>query len=232
MRKMKVQEMHESLDRAARLSDTSRVEAFSDGVFAIIITLLVLDLRPPAVAPGQLLAGLLAQWPTYLAFMTSFLYVGVVWLNHHAAFDRIRRIDRGLHWANLGILFTTTLLPFPTAVISKAVQADNPADARTAVGLYALIGVLLCASWLVFFRYLSRHPRLFEHDIEARFFERECVRGWVGVILYTTAGMLGYALTPAFALAIFFAVPIFYAFTSHGLLFELSPIVEPIARRP
>jgi uncharacterized membrane protein len=228
---MKVQKMSEAPDRAARLSDTSRVETFSDGVFAIVITLLVLDLRPPAVPPGQLLAALLEQWPTYLAFVTSFLYVGVVWLNHHAAFDRIRRIDRGLHWANLGILFTTTLLPFPTAVISKAIRSDNPADARTAVGLYALIGVLLCASWLVFFRYLSRHPRLFEHDIEARFFERECIRGWAGVILYATAGVLGYALTPAVALAIFLAVPIFYAFTSHGLLYELPVIVHPVARR-
>lgn len=83
MRELKVQEMSEAPDRAARLSDTSRVEAFSDAVFAIVITLLVLDLRPPAVAPGQLLAGLLAQWPMYLAFVTSFLYIGVVWLNHH-----------------------------------------------------------------------------------------------------------------------------------------------------
>ena len=131
MQRMKAQGENEAPDRAARLSDTSRVEAFSDGVFAIVITLLVLDLRSPAVPPGQLLAGLLAQWPVYLAFVTSFMYVGVVWLNHHAAFDRIRRIDRGLHWANLGILFTTTLLPFPTAVISKAIQAGDPADART-----------------------------------------------------------------------------------------------------
>ena len=84
------------------LSDTARVEAFSDGVLAIVITLLVLDLRVPAHEPGKLLDGLLDEWPTYVAFVTSFLYVGIVWLNHHAAFRRIRLVDRGLHWVNLG----------------------------------------------------------------------------------------------------------------------------------
>ena len=71
--------MNEPEDRVTWLSDTARVEAFSDGVFAIIITLLVLDVRTPKVEPGQLLFGLLQQWPTYLAYVTSFLYVGVVW---------------------------------------------------------------------------------------------------------------------------------------------------------
>ena len=90
-------------------ADTGRAEAFSDGVIAIIITLLVLDLRPPGGEPGGLLRGLLRQWPTYLAYVTSYVYVGVVWLNHKAMFRRIRSIDRGLHWANFGILFTTAL---------------------------------------------------------------------------------------------------------------------------
>jgi uncharacterized membrane protein len=78
--------------------------AFSDGVFAIVITLLVLDLRPPRVKAGQLLRGLLEQWPTYTAYVTSYLYVAVVWLNHKAAFQRIRWLDRGTSWANFGIL--------------------------------------------------------------------------------------------------------------------------------
>ena len=77
-------------------------------------------------------------------------------------FDRIRLIDHGLHWANLGLLFTTALLPFPTVVISDAIQRGNAGRRGTAVGLYALIGALLCVSWLVFFRYLSHHPSLTE----------------------------------------------------------------------
>ena len=217
--------MNEPEDRVTRLSDTARVEAFSDGVFAIIITLLVLDVRTPKVEPGQLLSGLLQQWPTYLAYVTSFLYVGVVWQNHHAAFDRIRLIDHGLHWANLGLLFTTALLPFPTVVISDAIQKGNAADARTAVGLYALIGALLCVSWLVFFRYLSRHPQLIEEHVDEAFFARECTRAVAGIVLYLAAGLLGYLVAPSVALVIFFGLPVFYGFTSQGL-HELPAIVR------
>jgi len=204
-------------EHTVRLSDTSRVEAFSDGVLAIVITLLVLDLRAPQVEPGGLLSGLAAQWPGYLAYVTSFHYIGVIWLNHHAAFHRISLIDRPLHWANLGILFTAALLPFPTSVVSQALQRDNLADAQAAVGLYALIGVLLALSWLVFFHYLSRHPNLVEDGVEDGFFHRECTRAWAGIVLYTAAGVLGILITPLAGLVIFFALTVFHGLTSHGL---------------
>jgi TMEM175 potassium channel family protein len=145
--------------RPADGPDTSRVEAFSDGVFAIVITLLVLDLRVPDVPKGQMWSGLLAQWPGYVAYIASFLYVAVVWLNHKAAFNRIKCMDRGLRWANLGVLFFTALLPFPTLLVSHALREDNLADQRTAVVAYALASALLCTSWLVFFHYLAHQPR-------------------------------------------------------------------------
>jgi uncharacterized membrane protein len=198
-------------------ADTGRAEAFSDGVLAIIITLLVLDLRPPGGEPGGLLRGLLRQWPTYLAYVTSYVYVGVVWLNHKAMFRRIRSIDRGLHWANFGILFTTALLPFATAVLARAVEHGNRADERTAVGLYALVGALLCASWWTFFHYLSRHPHLTEEDVEETFFPTERTRASVGVVLYAAAGVLGCFVAVPIAMVIFLALPVFYGVTSNGL---------------
>lgn len=216
-------ETHET--QTAGRADTGRAVAFSDAVFAIIITLLVLDLRPPDVEPGRLLSGLLQQWPTYLAYVISYLYIGVVWTNHKAAFRRIRWIDRGLHWANLGVLFTTALLPFPTAVISKTMQHGNLADERTAVGFYALIGALLCTSWLFFFHYLSRHPELVEKNIPADFFPAERKRALTGVAAYSVAGVLGYLLTPTTALGIFLILPIFYGLTSEGL-YELPALAQ------
>ena len=209
----------ESQNQPAGQSDTGRAEAFSDGVLAIVITLLVLELKLPEGEPGQLLSGLLQQWGTYLAYVTSYLYVAVVWLNHHAAFRRIRSINRGLHWANIGVLFATALLPFATNVIITADVAHrgNPTDARVAVGLYALVGVLLCVSWLWFFHYLSQHPELTEVDTEDDFFTLERTRAWVGVALYIAAGIVGYFVTPLVALVIFFALPIFYGITSEGL---------------
>jgi uncharacterized membrane protein len=205
-------------ERFARLSDTSRLEAFSDGVYAIVITLLVLDLGVPDVPPGELHEGLLQQWPAYVAYLTSFLYVGIVWQNHHAAFTRIRYTDRGLHWVNFAILFTSALLPFPTAVVSYAVQSGTASsDARTAVVLYALVGGLLCASWYAFFGYLATHSQLLEADDDDRFFRRECLRAALGSALYLLAGIAGYASNPLIALVIFFLIPAFYGITSHGL---------------
>ena len=88
----------------------------------------------------------------------------------------MRRVDPGLHWANLGILFTTALLPFPTAVISSAMRVGNLADEQTAIALYALIGILLCASWVVFFWYLHRHRELTKEHVGESFFARESAR--------------------------------------------------------
>jgi uncharacterized membrane protein len=207
----------QSAGHAIGWADPTRAIAFSDGVLAIIITLLVLDLRPPDSESGQLLMGLLNQWPTYLAYIASYLYVGVVWTNHRAVFRHIRYMDTGLHWVNLAVLFTTGLLPFPTAVMAEAIGGGNLADEQTAVGLYALIGTLLCVSWLLFFHYLSQHPEVLQHEDDNLFFASERLRAVLGAALYAIAGVLGYLVTPGLALAIFIALPIFYAITSEGL---------------
>ena len=200
--------------------DTERTEALSDGVFATVILLLVLDLRSPHHEPGELLPALLGQWPAYLAYFTSFLYVGVIWLNHHAVFTHIGRVDRGLQLCNLGILLTTSLLPFPTAVVSEAFRGSNTADAQVAVGLYALIAAAMCASWLTFYSYLAHHhDQHAEEPADKLFFREEHKRAWIGIAGYTAAGILGYAVTPMVALLVFVALPAFYALTSEGWFF-------------
>jgi uncharacterized membrane protein len=202
---------------AARWADPVRAIAFSDAVFAIIITLLVLDLLPAEGPPGQLLSGLLGQWPTYVAYVASYLIVGVVWTNHNAVFHHIRRMDWALYWLNLAVLFGTGLLPFPTAVVARAMGTGNPADERTAVGLYALIATLATLSWLLFFHYLSRHPEVLKHDDDGAFFARERLRAVAGAVGYIGAGLLGVLYSPALALAIFVLLPIFYGLTSERL---------------
>lgn len=198
-------------------ADRDRAVAFSDGVLAIIITLLVLDLRPPEGEPGQLLSRLLNQWPTYLAYIASYLYVGVAWTNHKAVFRHIRWMTPRLHWLNLFVLFTTGLLPFPTAVVAAAVDGGNRADEQAAVVLYAVIGTLLCLSWLLFFHYLSRHAEVLQHEDDDAFFAGERLRAVVGAVLYVGAGLLGYLLSPLLGLTIFIVLPIFYAISSEGL---------------
>jgi uncharacterized membrane protein len=85
------------------------------------------------------LHALLENWPSYLAYAVSFLYIGVLWLNHHSLFSKLRRVNLGFRWINLGILFTTAVLPFPTAVLASALAPGNSSyDQRVAVTVYAL----------------------------------------------------------------------------------------------
>jgi uncharacterized membrane protein len=202
--------------RVPTRADPARAVAFSDAIIAIVITLLVLDLRPPKTEPGGLLAGLLDEWPTYLAYAASYVYLAVIWMNHKAAFTRIREMDIGLQWMNLGILATLALVPWPTAVIAETARTGNLADQKVAVALYALIGALLCLSWLLFFSYLARHPDLTKEEVDDSYFAHERPRALIGVMLYLAAGIAGVLLHPLVASAVFLLLPVFYAFTSHG----------------
>jgi uncharacterized membrane protein len=200
-----------------RLSDTDRLEAFSDGVFAITITLLVFDIVRPEYEPGRLWDSLLAQWPNYVAFLASFFYVGIMWLNHRAVFSRVRFCDRSLHLANLFLLLASALIPFPTALLSVALQHGNVSDAIVAVEVYAAVGGGMCLSWLALFHILVIHPYLQEDYVEPTYFPQERNRAWLGIALYSMAGVIGWAYSPRLALLIFLALPVFYGMTSEGL---------------
>src|SRR4030081_1870455 len=200
-----------------RLAETDRLETFSDNVLSITITLLVAEIVRPEHAPGQLLEKLTAQWASYIAFLASFCYAGVIWLNHRAVFARVRYCDRTLHLANLFLLLTSALIPFPTAVLSAAIQGGNEFDAKVAVTLYAAIAGAMCLSWRVLFHVLSIHPYLLEDGVNPDCFPKERFRDTLGVILYAIAGVAGWLSTPKLALLIFLALPIFYGITSEGL---------------
>ena len=200
-----------------RLAETDRLETFSDSVLSITMTLLVAEIVRPEYAPGQLLQKLAEQWASYIAFLASFCYAGVIWLNHRAVFARVRYCDRSLHLANLFLLLTSALIPFPTAILSAAIQGGNEFDARVAVALYAGIAGAMCLSWLVVFHVLSVHPYLVDDGVNPDFFPKERFRATLGVILYATAGVAGWLSTPKVALLIFLALPVFYGITSEGL---------------
>lgn len=199
-----------------RLSDTDRLETFSDSVLAITITLLVAEIIRPEHSPGQLLNKLIEQWASYIAFLASFSYTGVIWLNHRAVFARVRYCDRGLHLANLFLLLTSGLIPLPTAILSSSIQAGNDFDARIAVVLYAAIAGSMCLAWLILFHVLAIHPWLVEDHVSPDFFPKERLRAMLGVVSYTVAGVAGLS-TPKLALVIFLALPVFYGITSEGL---------------
>jgi uncharacterized membrane protein len=202
-----------SFDRG-RLSDSTRVEAFSDGVLAIAVTLLVLDLNAHS-SPGHVVAALLRQWPAYLAYLASFGFVGVIWVNHHQLFTRIAAVDAGLLWRNLALLLTISVLPFPTAVLSTAFQHADVADERAASILYALVAAVSATAWLVLYHYLSRNERLLTRQVSPAFFADERRRALLGMAGYLIAVLIA-LWEPLGSLAILCALPVFYGVTSGG----------------
>ena len=99
-------------------TETARVEAFSDGVFAIAITLLILEIKVPSAGSGDLGEQLLRQWPSYLSFFISFAFIGIMWIKHHRLFTHIRKSDDVLLVLNLLLLLGVTVVPFPTSVLA------------------------------------------------------------------------------------------------------------------
>ena len=142
---------------------TERVEAFSDGVFAIAITLLVLELSVPHDALDDLWQGIADQWPSYLAYVTSFLTVGGLWMLHHAIFRRLASADVVVMRLNLLLLMLVSFLPFPTKLLAEAINLTSAE--RAAVIFYGLallaISVLTGALW----RYAAAHRELLRPDV-------------------------------------------------------------------
>ncbi len=190
-----------------RLSESSRVEAFSDGVFSIAITLLVLELAVPAMR-GSFKVDLAGEWVSYVAYLAAFGTIGVLWMGHHTVFTLIAGVDTGLLWRNLVLLLTVSVVPFPTAVIASAWRVGTDADQAAAVVAYAFVGMASGVAWTLLFAYLGRHSHLLAPTADPAFFRlSESLITFVG---YGAAALIGWFVSPAVALAIFLVFPVIY----------------------
>jgi uncharacterized membrane protein len=161
---------------------TSRLEAFSDGVFAIAATLLVLELRVPPVGSGALFAQLVAQWPAYAGYVVSFLTIGIIWVNHHAMFALVRRVDRPLMFLNLLLLLVIALIPFPTAVAGQWItdSEDAPVAAALLGVVFLTMGLSFGAIWL----YAVNHHELALEGIQPALARSAIPRFLIGNLVY------------------------------------------------
>lgn len=142
-----------------------RLEAFSDGVFAIAITLLVLELGVSAEAGDHMLRAILDEWPSYLAYLTSFMTIGVIWLQHSAITGALRAADSTLYRLNLLVLLLVSFIPFPTKLVSEFID-DYDAE-RIAVVFYGLTLLVLALALTAFVRYAAENPRLVRDEVAA-----------------------------------------------------------------
>lgn len=185
--------------------ETNRLEAFSDGVFAIAITLLVLEIKVP---PGETLGfGLIHLWPSYLAYAISFIVIGAIWINHHTMFDSIERVDHTLLLLNTLHLMFIAFVPFPTAVLAEAFHTRSGQDIATALyaGTLTTIGVLVSAMWW----YAASRRELLNEAVSHEHAKAIGKRFLIGPAGYGLATLLAFA-SPWLSIALFIALNVYY----------------------
>jgi len=147
--------------------ETGRIEAFSDGVFAIAVTLLVLELKVPQLAEdagsAELWSALLSRWPSYAAYLVSFMTILIVWVNHHRLFTIIQRCDSRFLFINGLLLLVVTTIPFPTALLAEFFERPS---APVACALYTGMFVMLALAFNAFWRY-AYHSRLLARTVSS-----------------------------------------------------------------
>lgn len=192
------------------LSDTSRIEAFSDGVFAIAITLLVLELHIPELEPDERLwPALVREWPQFAAYLTSFAVLGIMWVNHHSMFRQIRRADRGLMFLNLLLLLWTALLPFPTNLFAEYLR-DDTIDAHVAAAVYsANLTLAAIAFSLIWWHVLRSH--LVDHNLTPSEQRASVLRYSIGTLFYAACIGLSFISAPL-TLLVQFVLALYYGF--------------------
>ena len=177
--------------------ETGRVEAFSDGVFAIAVTLLVLDLKipkPSEIGGGDLLLAVAGQWPTFLAYLTSFATILVMWVNHHKMFRHIRRIDDPFLFANGLLLLFVTFVPFPTALVADYLRHPQ---SRVAAAIYVGTYVALSIAFNLLWGYASASRRLLAHDANLAEVAAIGKQYRMGPLLYAITFALVFVWVPA-----------------------------------
>src|SRR6266699_931950 len=140
--------------------ESRRAESFSDGVFAVAITLLVIDLLPigaDTISSRQLTHALSGAWPQYAAYAVSFLTIGIMWLNHHTLLAHVTRVDRPLLALNLFLLMGVVVIPFPTALVAEHLTGDFRAGGSVAAVVYGLVMIAIAVGYSGMWLYLESH---------------------------------------------------------------------------
>jgi len=182
--------------------EKSRLEAFSDGVFAIVITLLILDIRFPEVPYSQFSTTLFSVLPRILAYVMSFIIIGLYWVIHHNSMHAIKKTDRGLLWLNILLLLCVSFIPFPTSLVGRYPFQSGP------IIIYGLTLITCNAVGYIMLVYVHYHPHLAVPEFNEKYLKRHTPVYIIVNGLYLCAILLAHPL-PLLSYLIYIAVVAF-----------------------
>jgi uncharacterized membrane protein len=191
------------------MNESGRVEAFSDGVFAIAITLLILEIKVPKDAGDRLWSALGEQWPSYAAYAVTFLVIGIMWVNHHTVFGYIAHVDRRLLFLNLVLLMGVAALPWPAALMAEYLREPNASHVAAAV--YSGFMVFHALVFQLLWWHLTKSGHLFDDRVDAAAARATRGRFALGSIVYPVTVGLAFVSAPL-TLAVHGVLAVYYAF--------------------
>ena len=198
------------------------MEAFSDGVLAVAITILVLDLHASAAEPEPLATQLQRGWPSFAAYAVSFFVIGVVWINHHAVMILVARVDRRLLFYNLLLLFFVTTIPFTTSTLAEYLYPSHGSSTSLAVLLYGVSTEGMAVSFTLMLWHMTR-AGLTTRPVTRSQANRAVLRFGVGTLLYPVVTLVGLVSAPVMLLL--------YAVVTAYYVLEQTPILGDPASR-
>lgn len=187
----------------------TRIEAFSDGIFAIVVTLLVLEIKLPhlhEVTNGEFLHSFSEIIPKIISWVNSFLVVCVIWMNHHRLMDMFKRVDAGIFWFNNILLMFISFIPFPTAILGEYTKLEY------AVAFYGFCLSLMGLGFIMLRLYVHKKPELLSDGVELETFKKGTKASFLyGFMLYFIGALVSF-INPWAAFAVYFFIPVYFIF--------------------
>lgn len=201
---------NKTMDKIKSYFSKTRVEAFSDGVFAIIVTLLVLEIKVPHIElhdnNNELYKALIGLFPKFLSWIISFFTVCVIWVNHHRLLKIFHIFNHGLFWWNAVLLLWISFIPFPTAVLG-----DYPNN-QTAVLLYGFVMMMMALTFSLMRIYVMNKNSLLNPEIDLVKFKKGTIYSIIfGPVLYSAGAMVSF-IHPYISFAIYLGIAIYFIF--------------------
>lgn len=186
----------------------TRVEAFSDGIFAIIVTLLVLEIKVPEIhqenSTSELLKALTHLLPKFISWIISFMILCVVWVNHHRIFEQLKGVTHGTFWLNANLMLWCSFVPFPTALMGD--YMDN----SISLSIFGVVMAMVAMSFTFMRFHLLRNPASLQDSTDVKHFRVATTRSlFFGPLLYLAGASLGF-IHPYLALSIYIFIPIYF----------------------